>query len=377
MRIAIVASDYAPSVGGVQTAVRNIAHFATCLGHTVEILSSQPSSRVPKRELVDGIVVHRFPWGRRPLTTSIWRGFKTLVGMRRVLMRFKPDLVYVHFLSINALYVLFLHYLMHFRLVVSARGNDIQGIPLRSSIQRWMLRRLFKRADAILFCSSYLRAAAEPFLRDIPARTFVGVVGDGYDPAEFMPNQSRPFQYPAPFLLGMGRLVEKKGFDLLIRAFAQVAPEFPQVHLLIAGDGEERPRLEQCIAEVGSGDRIRLLGMTDRQTTISLFLGCEFFVLSSRIEPFGIVVLEAMAANKPVLATRSGGVVDLIRPGTNGLLVDANEDSLAEGIRQMLLHSEETRAMGSKAAETIRERTWRAVTQQFVDVFDRVVDPRT
>jgi len=291
--------------------------------------------------------------------------------MARVLRAFKPDVVYVHFLSINALWVLLLHYVMRFRLLVSARGNDIQGIPQRSRLQRWMLSRLFQRADAVLFCSSYVQRDAAPYLRNVSPRAFVGVVGDGFNADEFEGRAA--FHYRAPFVLAMGRLVEKKGFDLLIRAFASIAADFPRVRLLIAGDGEERAALERLIDQLQMRDRITLLGFADRETSIALFLGCEFFVLSSRNEPFGIVVLEAMAARKAVLATKSGGVVDLVQPGVSGMLVEPHIDALADGMREMLAHPDATRAMGERAVATIQMRTWEAVTRQFLDVFERVV----
>ena len=129
MKIAIVASDYLPTIGGVQTAVRNVARNLVRLGHSVIILSSLPPGNEPAREKIEGVWVYRFPWGRHPLGTLPFRALWTLVGMARALRAFKPDLVYVHFLSINALYVLLLHHIIRFRLVVSARGNDIQGIP--------------------------------------------------------------------------------------------------------------------------------------------------------------------------------------------------------------------------------------------------------
>ncbi len=372
MKIAIVASDYAPTVGGVQTAVRYIAHNAARMGHAVTIISYQPGPTVPATEVLDGIVVHRLPWGRRPLATFPFRALGTLLGMARILRAFNPDVVYVHFLSINALYVLLLHYVLRFRLVVSARGNDIQGIPARSRGQRWMLNRLFRRADAILFCSSHVQRDAAPYLANARSGTFVGVVADGFDADEFV--NKCPYSYPAPYLLGMGRLVHKKGFDLLVHAFHSIAPEFPWRHLLIAGDGEERPRLEHFIDELNLRERVHLLGFADRNTTIALFLGCEFFVLSSRIEPFGIVVVEAMAAHKAVLATKSGGVVDLVQPGANGLLVEPTVDGLADGMRQLLANPNATLAMGGQAAESIEKHTWAAVTEEFVRVFERVLD---
>jgi glycosyltransferase involved in cell wall biosynthesis len=170
----------------------------------------------------------------------------------------------------------------------------------------------------------------------------------------------------------MGRLVHKKGFDLLIRAFALLTSEFPQVQLLIAGDGEERAAVEGLIDELKLCKRVVLLGFADRATSLALFWGCAFFVLSSRVEPFGIVVAEAMAAHKAVLATKSGGVVDLMQHGVNGLLVDADVDALARGMRELLAHPDATRAMGERAAQTIQTRTWAAVTEQYVRVFEQV-----
>ena len=371
MRIAIVASDYAPTVGGVQTAVRNIARCSVRLGHTVTILSALPSGSVPPYEEVEGVPVHRFPWGRRPVWSLPFRAIATLLGMARVLRAFKPDLVYIHFLSINALWVLLLHYFLRFKLVASARGNDIQGIPQRSRLQRWMLAHLFRRADAVLFCSAYVQRDAAPYLEDLKQNTYVGVVGDGFDADEFAGRTA--YESSTPYVLAMGRLVEKKGFDLLVRAFGSLAADFPKVQLLIAGDGEERRKLETLIDQLKMRGRITLLGFTDRENTIRLFWGCEFFVLSSRIEPFGIVVVEAMAAHKAVLATKSGGVVDLVQPEVSGRLVEPDAAELAAGMREMLSHPEATRSMGERAAITIQTRTWEAVTRQFLGVFEHVV----
>lgn len=370
MRIAIVASDYAPTVGGVQTAVRNIAHHSVRMGHCATILSYQ-SHNAPAFEVEDDVPIHRFPWGRRPVVTFPLRALWTLAQMTRTLRDFNPDVVYIHFLSLNALYVLLLHYIFRFRLIISARGNDIQGIPKRSRVQRWMLARLFRRADTILFCSSFVQSDASPFLRRVSARTYVGVVGDGFNPEEFA--NHAVYRHRAPYLLAMGRLVHKKGFDLLIHAFSKVKSELPRLELLIAGDGDERDALERLIGELGLRDRVTLLGFADRGKTIALFLGCEFFVLSSRVEPFGIVVLEAMASHKAVLATRSGGVVDLVQDGVNGLLVEPTADALATGMREMLANLELTRSMSAHAYTTIQHWTWENVVRQYLDIFEHVV----
>ena len=366
----MVASDYAPTVGGVQTAVKHIVRNLIRRGHSVIIVSALPPGNVPATEMVDGVMVYRFLWGRRPLWSLPFRVVHTLFGMARTIRAYHPDLVYVHFLTINALYVLLLHYVFRFRLVVSARGNDIQGMPLRSSLQRWMLTNLFRRANAVLFCSSYVQRDAVPYLRSISSNTYVGVVGDGFDPDEF--RLPCVYENSSPYVLAMGRLVHKKGFDLLIHAFSMIASEFPAFQLLIAGDGEERGALESLISNLQLSARVKLLGFPDRSTSLALFWGCEFFVLSSRLEPFGIVVAEAMAAHKAVLATRSGGVVDLMQPGVNGLLVEPDVDALANGMRRMLSKRDETRAMGERAAQSIQKHTWEAVTNEYIKVFENV-----
>ena len=83
-----------------------------------------------------------------------------------------------------------------------------------------------------------------------------------------------------------------------------------------------------------------------------------------------------MAAHKAVLATRSGGVIDLVQDGVNGRLVEPTVEALANGMRDMLKNSAATRRMGECAAQTIQERTWAAVTGQFIEVFERVVDSK-
>ena len=98
-------------------------------------------------------------------------------------------------------------------------------------------------------------------------------------------------------------------------------------------------------------------------------------MLSSRIEPFGIVVLEAMAARKAVLATKSGGVIDLVQHGINGVLIEPDDvDALANAMRAMLADPAATRAMGERAHATIQHRTWAAVTEQYLRVFRQVLD---
>lgn len=135
----------------------------------------------------------------------------------------------------------------------------------------------------------------------------------------------------AALMLGLGRLHEVKGFDILIRAAALL----PDVYCVIAGEGPERPKLEALIASLQLGHRVKLLGW--RTDSGSLLKAADIFVSSSRHEPLGNMVLEAFAAQTPVLAAKSEGPSETIHNGVDGVLVPINDaPALADAARFLL-----------------------------------------
>jgi glycosyltransferase involved in cell wall biosynthesis len=147
-------------------------------------------------------------------------------------------------------------------------------------------------------------------------------------------------------LLAVGRLEPQKGMDVLLRALRQIVGEFPDVRLRIAGEGSERAALEKQARDLGLGDRVAFLGQRD--DVISLMAESGLLVHGARWEGFGLVLLEAMAAGTPVVATRVGGVAEVVADGETGLLV-APEDSaaLAAGVSALLRDPARAHAMGA------------------------------
>jgi glycosyltransferase involved in cell wall biosynthesis len=139
-----------------------------------------------------------------------------------------------------------------------------------------------------------------------------------------------PVQVPKPFMLAAGRLVAQKGFDVLIRAFAQVAQQCTQLHLAIAGGGPAAPALQELVAQLGLEGRVLFLGEVRNLQT--LMREAEGFILSSRYEGFPNVLLEALANDLPVVATDCpSGPREILRDGQFGLLVPC-EDAAALAI---------------------------------------------
>src|SRR5262249_9818316 len=141
---------------------------------------------------------------------------------------------------------------------------------------------------------------------------------------------------PNRFVVGaVGRLSAEKGFDLLIRAVGRLLKGGADVQLIIVGDGEERPRLEALITELGLVDRVLMLGY--RPDVSELYQAMDVYALSSLSEGLPNVLLEAMALEVPIVATRIAGVPRLVRDEVTGLLVEPGSvDALTHGLDRLL-----------------------------------------
>jgi glycosyltransferase involved in cell wall biosynthesis len=159
---------------------------------------------------------------------------------------------------------------------------------------------------------------------------------------------------PQRFVIGtVGRLSAEKAFDLLIRSVDQLLKDGFDVNLLIVGEGEQRKRLERLITELGRNDRIQLLG--HRSDTIELYEAMDAFAFSSLREGLPNAVLEAMALEVPVVATRVAGIPNLVRQGENGLLVRPGTVGELTQALATLLKGSDLRATFGKAGRRIVE----------------------
>jgi glycosyltransferase involved in cell wall biosynthesis len=140
---------------------------------------------------------------------------------------------------------------------------------------------------------------------------------------------------PEPYVLAAGRLVPKKGFDLLLQAWAVVADRLG-VGLWIAGDGPEEAPLKAIVAALGLEKSVRLLGPVSHAKLLGLLERAALCVVPSREEPFGIIVLEAQALGVPVLASAVGNIPFLIDHGVTGYLTAPTVDGLARGMLEAL-----------------------------------------
>jgi glycosyltransferase involved in cell wall biosynthesis len=157
-----------------------------------------------------------------------------------------------------------------------------------------------------------------------------------------------------PVIGAVGRLSREKGFDVLIRAFGALSGAGLDARLVIVGEGDDRARLEALVAELGLDDRVRLLGY--RADTPALYEAMDVYALSSLREGLPNVVLEAMAMEVPVVATRIAGVPRLVRHEETGLLVDpGSEQGLGDAISRLLNNPSLRGSLAPAGRRTIEE----------------------
>ncbi len=153
----------------------------------------------------------------------------------------------------------------------------------------------------------------------------------------------------------IARLHPVKGHDTLLKAMAEVVPDFPDLVLLVVGSGTERQRLERVTEGLGLKDRVIFTGF--RSDIPEVIAALDFLVLPSLSEGLGLIVMEAMAMQKPVLATRVGGIPEVVTPGRDGLLVPPGDpEALARGIRTLAGDRELASRLAAAARKTIETK---------------------
>jgi glycosyltransferase involved in cell wall biosynthesis len=171
--------------------------------------------------------------------------------------------------------------------------------------------------------------------------------------------------------LFVGRLdPDQKGLDVLIRAMAML-PRSPLLRLRLVGEDWGGAKLLRQLAQrLGVADRVSYIGKLSRSELVNEFAAADFLVLPSRFEPFGVVILEAMAAGLPVIASRVGGIPEIVADGRTGLLVEPdNPDALAESFELLSQDESLRRSMGRAARERVEEYAWDSIVPRILSVF--------
>jgi len=280
------------------------------------------------------------------------------VHVRRMASHVDPRLVLAlrHRLRSGACDVVHAHLLhadWHVAVAAGARRPDVALVstkhnhdPFRARQPiRTVERRLTARYDGVIAISASLARFTEEVVGRRPR-----VVRYGLTPGSAADGETCARSH----LLAVGRLERQKGFDVLLDAMPAVLAAHPAARLTIVGEGRERARLEQRIRRLGLEGSVELAGW--REDVGELLRGATLLVHPSRWEGFGLVLLEAMSAGTPVVATDVGAIPEVVQRDATGLIVPPSDPAaIAEAVTRLLSEPEVARAMGRRGRRRVTE----------------------
>jgi phosphatidylinositol alpha-1,6-mannosyltransferase len=371
LRILIVTQDFFPETGGIQAYMLELARHFLAQGHQVGVIcpgrANSPSPFPPDVE------VTRFA------THSSWLFLPLLFRMRGILRKTRPDVVVYAQWQSSLPELLLPRAMRRHRSLCLAHGRELLTSVLRP-FHGPLCRAAFARADVAIPVSSTI----ETMLRRIgrPAGR-VAIVHPGVDAMRFRPSpasvraQARA-EYglgDAPVILSIARMVPRKGFDLLIGAMPRVLAQRPDARLVLGGEGPEEQSLRALARRLNVERAVLFIGRIPGEALVPHYGMADVFAMPSRqgardVEGFGIVLVEAGACEVPVVATRTGGIVDAVADGDTGLLVaQEDEAALAAAILRLLDNPAEAARMGARARERVLAGlTWEATGDRFLDL---------
>jgi phosphatidylinositol alpha-1,6-mannosyltransferase len=241
-------------------------------------------------------------------------------------------------------------------------GEDVET-SLTSRELTWLTRQVMKHAEQVI-CNSEnsFRILREKW--NLSPDKMV-VMTPGVDVDHFCPDPTTP--KPAGWegkinILTVGRLQRRKGQDMMIRALPELAKVFPNINYAIIGGGKERPTLEHLADELGVTAYVQFLGEVDDAKMTACYRHCDLFALPNRRvgnddEGFGMVLLEAQACGRPVLAGASGGTRETLEDGVTGTMVDCTApENIADAATKLLSNPETLESMGQAGRQHVENR---------------------
>jgi len=363
MKILFWTGNFWPHIGGTATFATKVLPVLKQRGYEILVVASERCSTLSPQESFKGIPVRRFPFWDPNTYTMIERLAMTKKNVGLLKREFSPDLIHLSSMNMGHFFHLETKETHPAPVVVTVHGyNDSKEVTLKnlSSLEEKVL----KSANWVTGVSHNLMGKFRKVMPDIIPRSTV--IHNGLDLPHVPPT---PLPFKPPILLYLGRLVKEKGIDVALSAFSKILARFPQTRMVIAGDGPEGSSLARQAQSLGIQDSVDFRGWVLPGDVSDLINSASVIVIPSRWEePFGFVALEASLMARPVVATRVGGLSEIIVHSKTGLLVN-KEDSqeLAGAVYDLLNNPAMAEQMGLAARQNIMEKF---SLRQCVDAYD-------
>ena len=358
---------------------QRVAHLAQRSGIRVEVVAPVPYSpswlpggrwrtlnQVPREEQIGSLCVRHPSYLLLPKISMPLHGrlmYSGSLGVVKELHRREPfDCIDAHYVYPDGYAAALLGQHLHIPVIISARGTDINLFP-KFRLIRPKIRWALDQAAGIIAVSAALKDSMVS-LGTPPEK--ICVISNGIDAERFRPIDRRAAReklglpIEGPCIVAVGNLIPTKGQDLLIAALARLSRPHPNLRLYLVGDGVSKSALLEQARALGLGDRVVLPGARPYDELPFWLNAADFSCLASHREGLPNVVLESLACGTPVLATRVGGIPEVIRSRDLGILVDPDAAHMAAAMERALARTWDRDLL----ARHVQSRTWQGVAEE-------------
>lgn len=362
MKILLIVNEFPPQqLRGTAMATAALAQALARRGWEVHVIVAR-SEGAPSEETVGLVRVRRLAVWNWPLTGTVQR----LVRILLLASKIRPDLVQGQAASCG-LFAVAVGWWLSIPSITYVQGMDFhEAGPLRRRLEVGPAIRYATKTLAVsdLFATAIRSYAAGP-VQSLP---------HGYQPERIAPEVEaaarRMMSTAGPNLLFVGHLEPDKGETYLLPAVAMLAKDWPGVTLHMVGDGPLRAELEALALRLGLALRVRFYGWLPHDTVLALMRQVDLFVLSSVMEPFGIVVVEALNEGCPVVVTTACGSAMAVEQGRSGFVVPPSDSqALADAMRRILADPALQETMRRAAREAGAAYRWDRIVERFERVY--------
>jgi len=290
--------------------------------------------------------------------------------LKHAILQFKPDVVHAHYATSYGL----IGALSGFHpFVISAWGTDVMKFPQKNFVFKSILKYNLKKADAICATSHTIK----DYLKPVTSKS-IHVIPFGVNIEEFSKKEVKSLFSEESYVIGCIKALEDLyNIDVLIKAFAVLKSKFPSksLKLLIIGVGSREAELKKMVSDLKLVDDVTFTGRIPFYEVSNYFNMLDVLVNISDYESFGVSVIEAMACEKPVIATNTGGLKEIIENSTFGSLVEiANVEQTAYEMERYLLDENLKQKVGKAArAKVIEKYNWTNNIHQMIDLYRTIL----
>ncbi len=311
---------------------------------------------------------------RKPLYIflAIFLVISSCVNIIRLCRRRKFDIIHVHWPFPLGIAGYFGAKVSQGKLVLKFYSAELVFALKGPFLFKKILKSIIKKADLIVANSTYTKNLLQSYYPEIQAE----VIPEGFS---VVPKMSKKKEENFKRILFVGRLVERKGVEYLIRAIPLVAEEL-EVKLDIVGDGELAPELRELSVRLGVKNRVNFAGRVNEELLERYYQNCNLFVLPAIVdrkgdtEGLGMVLVEALSYGKPVIASAVGGIVDIVEDQKTGLLVpEKDEKALAQAIVAILKNPARAEELASAGFQHIEKYfDWDKIVNKTLTLYNQI-----